>query len=191
MRNIIIIVLVGVCLLAPALATAGHHGHTAVLHQSHHSSFEVDGDQVILVQHDKHSSDEVIISRNGDLEINGDRIKTDGKSRKMLKKFYKEAVILEEKADLIAEDATELAGNATAFAAVTVMKALRSFSDDEDLEDKLEDLEDTEMDFEEQAERIGEMGDEIGERADRLVDLADDLCDRVAELDDLDWFLDR
>ena len=95
------------------------------------------------------------------------------------------------KAEEIGEDAAELAGEATSFAAVSVMKALKALSNDEDLEDQLEMIEDQEDDIEAMADRIEERAEEIEEQADRLVDLADELRDRVPELDELDWFLDR
>lgn len=192
MRKVFISMLVGVGLLAPVLAFGGqkhHHEHNR--HHSSHSSFELDGDEVIIVEHSQRSSDEVVISKDGDLEINGDQIKTDGKSRKLLKKFYREAVILEKEAEQIGLEAAELATEATSFAAVSVLKALKALTDEGDFEADLADLEDRGEDFEALAEIMEERGEEIEAQADKLVDLADELCDRVSELNGLGWFLDR
>jgi hypothetical protein len=72
---------------------------------THHTSLDIDGDLLVITHRDRREHEEIVISDDGDLTIDDQRIATDGKSRKLLKKFFREAARLEEQADLIAEDA--------------------------------------------------------------------------------------
>jgi hypothetical protein len=176
-----------------AWAAGGHDHHDCRgVNMSEHTSFEIDGDLLVVAHRDHFEGEKIIISEDGDLTINGDRIETDGKSRKLLKKFYREAVKLEENAERISADAEEFAEETTAYAAAAVRQALRSLRDGDDEEDEEARAEfaDLEADFEEQAEFIERLGDEIGDQADLLKEIAEVLRERIPELDQVEWFLD-
>jgi hypothetical protein len=190
MRKILTILVVMVVLLVPMLATAGHHhhGHCRGTLMSHETSMDIEGDLLTITNDDRYDGWEVVISDDGDLEVNGDRIEVDGKSRKLLKKFFRETAKLEEQADLIAEDSEELAEDATAYAAAAVRKALRSLNDEEDDDELQAEFAELKDDFEGRSELIEKLGDEIGEQANRIKDLAEELQERIPELEELEWF---
>jgi hypothetical protein len=190
MRKALAILAAAVWLVLPAQAAAGHdHHHCGGVHMSEQTSIDVDGDLLVITNRDWDDGGKIVISEDGELTIDGERVETDGKSRKLLKKFYREAVKLDEQAQLIAEDAEDLAEEATVFAAAAVRAALRSLADDQD-EDAEADFADLEAGFEDQAELIEKLGDEIGDQADRLKELAEELRERIPELDAVEWFLD-
>ena len=191
MRNFVAVLLVAFSVSVPAVVAAGpghDHHHCRGIHMTHHTSLDIEGDLLVITHLDRREHEEIVISDDGELTIDGQRIETDGKSRKLLKKFFKEAARLEEQADLIAEDAEELADDATAFAAAAIRQALRGLSDEDDDEADAE-FADLKVDFEGRSELVERLGDEIGDQADKLTDLAEQLKDRIPELDQVDWFL--
>ncbi len=160
MRKSVVVLLAAVCVAVPTVAAAGHghdHHHCRGIHMTNHTSLEIEGDLLVITHRDRREHEEIVISDDGELTIDGQRIETDGKSRKLLKKFFKEAARLEEQADLIAEDAEELADDATAFAAAAIRQALRGLSDKDDEEADAE-FADLKVDFEGRSELIEKSG---------------------------------
>jgi hypothetical protein len=174
----------------PAAAGAGWHDHHCHdLHVSGDSDFRFEGELLYIAHRDGDLEDEVTVTKDGQLTINGSDIEVDGKSRKLLKKFYAEAATLDEQAAVIAKDAEAIASEATGFAVMTVAAVLESLSGKESkVEKKAARME---TDFEERVALIEEMAEDIEDRADRIVALSEDLNDRVPELRDLGWFLDN
>ena len=178
------IVLIAALLLA--VPAAAHDHHTC---HSGDSSFEVEDGRLVITRDRFGSDDEVIVSREGDLEINGERIDVDKSQRAHLKKFYREADKLERMAAEIGEDAGQIAEASTAYAIAQVASALRSLGDDDADADEA-DMADIESDFAKQMEKIEGFADEIEEQAEKVVDMADDLQQEIPALGKLDWFLD-
>ncbi len=188
-----LVLLLVIVVLAMPLAAGAHsskHDNDHHISFSGHSGFDIEDGELTLTNRTRHGKDRVVITEDGDLTINGDRIKTDNRERKMLRKFYDEAAELEEMAEEIAQDAGKIAKVSTKFATQQVAAALRSLSDDDDDDFDEEKMEAIEADFEREMETIEEFAGEIEDQADKLEEMADDLKEAIPELDDLGWFLD-
>lgn len=159
------------------------------VHFSDNSSFEVEGDELVITREHRRGDDEVVVSRDGDLTINGERIEVGDGERKDLKKLYREAVKLEEMAEKIGAEAARIAEASSEFAAAQVAAALRSLRDD-DAEVDEDEMEKIEIRFEAEVEQIEKFAEKIEEQADEVVELAEDLQDRIPALGELRWFLD-
>ncbi len=177
-------------LTLPAIALAGHGKHHARnTLVSDHSSLEVDGDQLIITCDGRSAREEVVVTADGVLTIDGREIQTSSHEVKLLKKFYRESVELERQAGLIAEDAEELAADATAFAAVAIKDALRGLGDQKQSRSDRKRDRKLKADFEKRSELIEKIGEDIGQQADVVKELAKELQREIPELRELGWFM--
>jgi len=184
---LLILIVLAVPLTAGAWTHKHHDNHSVSV--SDGSSFDIEDGELVLTHKSGRSKDRVVITEDGDLTINGDRIETDERQQKLLRKFYRESAELEEMAEDIADDAAKIAAVSTKYAAAQLTAALRSLSDDDDEADEA-DMGAVEVSFESEIEKIEKSADRIENQADRVVDIADELQESIPELDDLDWFLD-
>lgn len=146
---------------------------------SEHTSFEIDGDFLVISHEDQFDRGEVVISEDGGLTVNQLGVETDGRSRRLLRRFFREAARLEERTERLTEDADGLVAEAAAYATA----ALRSLAagdgngeqDGPDFDERLEDV---------------EFDEDNDEQNEKLRELAEELRDRIPELAELDWFLD-
>lgn len=190
MKNIVLLMMM-IVLAAPLVAEA----HSWNKHDRHHisvsdgSSFDVEDGELTLTHKDRHSKDRVVVSEDGDLTVNGDKVKISNSERKLARKLYREAAELEEMAADIAEDAEKIAAVSTKYASSQIRAVLRALSDDDDDVDE-ERMEAIDAKFEKEIDSIEKFADKIETQADKVIDIAEELQERVPELEELDWFLD-
>ena len=184
---LLVLIVLAVPLAASAWTHRQHDNHSVSV--SDGSSFDIEDGELVLTHKSGRSKDRVVVTEEGELTINDDRIETDERQQKLLRKFYRESAELEEMAEDIADDAGKIAAASTKYAAAQLTAALRSLSDDDDEADEAAG-EAVEVSFESEIEKIEKFADRIENQADKVVDIADELQESVPELDDLDWFLD-
>jgi hypothetical protein len=182
------LILVSVPLLAGA-HTHKHHNDSCIS-ISGNSGFDIVDGELILTHNDRWSDDRVVVTADGDLTINGDRIKVNKRERRLLKKMFFEAEQLVEMAEEISEDAERISESSVQFAMATISDVLKSLSDDDD-DDDYDSSAKIEANFERDLEEIEEFAEKIEIRADRIVDIADELKETIPELEELDWFMDN
>jgi cell division protein FtsL len=185
-----VLLLAAALIATPVVATA-HATRHAEKHDiciSHNSTFDFEGGDLILTHKSRRAKDRVVITEDGELTINGDRVRTEGRERKLLRKFYREASALEEMAEFIAADAEKIAAVSTRYATVQLAAALRSLGEDDD--ESVAVADDLENDFAQEIAAIEEIGDRIEGQAEKVVAIAEKLQEQIPELAALDWFLD-
>ena len=197
MKNIIILIIACLLLLAtlPAFGRGNHHdydiGDCSYIHDNH--SFNVDFDDGTLVIYGegrRGRGDEVEITREYELYINGDHIKTDQAQRALLKSYYHQMEDLIDRAKDIGLEGGKIgiAGAKIGLKAVSgVFKMLLTDYTEEEFEDDIE-MESEEL--EEWAEELEEEAEELEEVAEELDEMQEELAEEIPELDDLGWFDD-
>ncbi len=155
---------------------------------SHFTDFDFDNNDLIIENHTRRYDDEVRITSEYDLFVNGKHIKTDASQRKLLKKFYVRAEEMTESAKIVGLEGGRIgvAGAKLGLHAVGgLFKTLGSEYDMDDLEDELEEQADL---LEEQAEELEKEAEELEDMADELEDLSEELIENIPELQELEWF---
>jgi hypothetical protein len=183
MKRLILVI----AMLLIALPALGGKHNTKV-NCSSISGFDVNDGELVMTHNDDWSKDRIVVTEDGELTINGDKIEVARRERDLLRKLYSESFELELMADEIAEEAEEIASGGIEYAMAQIAGAMHSLGDDDSDFDS-DDLEDIEARFEEEIEEIEEHAEKIEDRADKVVDIAEELKDSIPELKELDWFM--
>lgn len=183
MRPALLLPLV-LALSAAAPAWAGH-GKTHIDHDGLQLDF--DGD-TLIVESGENDRDTVEISADFDLTVNGHRIETDRKDRKLLQAYYEKAGEIDEAARQIGLEGARIGVKGAALGVSALGKVIHLLSSDYDSDDLEEEIEAEAEKIESQAEGLEEAAELLEEQVEELEEIADDLQDRIPALDDLDWF---
>ncbi len=166
-----------------------HDLHNYNYHWNDGIRFEIDdGDVIITCEKRRYKTDEVKITEDYRLYVNGDRVDVDNDQKELLKDFYNKAIDLHEEAEIIAREGAKIgvkgAKIGTKAAAGALQMLFLDFDEDE-FEEKIE----------REAEGLEEMAEELEARAEVLEDMAEDLEDihddlshKIPELRELKWF---
>jgi hypothetical protein len=146
------------------------------------------GDVIITCDKRRHKFDEVRITDDYRLEINGQRIEMNDEQKALLKDFHGLAMELDREAKAVGKEGAKIGLEGARIGAKAASGVLRllflDFNEDEfeaKIEREAEELERMADKLEERAEKLEEM-------ADNLEDMQDDLSRKIPELDELGWF---
>ena len=104
MALLLILVLVALPVSAGARADKNHDKHNIGV--SDNASFDFEDGDLVFTHKGRLAKDRVVVTEDGDLTVNGDKVQTDARERKLLRKLYRESAELEDMAMSIAADAT-------------------------------------------------------------------------------------
>ena len=182
------------CLLTfgalPALGEGSHYDFGCRDYHHHgHDDYSIDFDDgSLIIREDGRRGDEVEITEDYELYINGDLIKTDKEQKKLLKEYYNLVDDLVDKAEDIGIEGGKigLAGAKIGLQALggVFKMLLTDYTEEEfesDIEMEAEELEERAEELEEEAEKLEDIAEEI---EDRQIELAEE----IPELEELGWF---
>ena len=164
------------------------------LHDYHHDwndgiNLKIDdGDVIITSEKRRYKSDEVKITGDCRLYINGKKVDLDDEQAELLKDFYRQAIALDEEAKIIAKKGAKIGIEGAKIgtkAAAGALKMLFLNFDEDEFEEKIERESEG---LEEMAEELEERAEKLEEMADNLEDMHDDLSRKITELRELKWF---
>ncbi len=194
--------------------TADDHSHSYTHHYVddvyYHGHMHMEFEDNSLFLFNAYSEDEVEITDDLSVIINGDDIEINSDQRSAVKKFYTHAQRLSELSDEIdvyAEDFDDYEHLVkaqiarAAYENAVAIYAGEYYSDDdefEDLEEMMEELDEKldEMDrrlekkdreLDDAVERLEDKAKEVEEEAELMEEAFDDMLDEIPELDDIDW----
>jgi hypothetical protein len=201
MRTVIISLIAGLFLISAAYAAEGdccddwdfnHHDN-----DWHHLSFgrnddiemEIDdGDVIITCERRRYKSDEVKITEDYKLYVNGARVDVEDENKELLKKYYNQAIDLHEEAMIIGREGAKIGVEGAKIGAHAVSGVIKLLLLDFDEDEFEREMEDKAERLEEKADKLEERADKLEEMADNLEDMHDDLSRKIPELRELKWF---
>ncbi len=150
-------------------------------------SIDIDDGSVLLISHD-HDGNEVEITGDYELYINGRHIKTTEEQKELLAEYHKLVLEITDCSKKIGLEGAKIGVKGAKLglkAIACVFKLLRSDYDSDDLEREIE----AEADKLEAKAKVLEIkAEKIEDMAEDLEDLHEDLADEIPELARLDWF---
>ena len=188
--------LAAACLLVVTAATGVDARHRSrcddedrIFRDGHHVEMDLE-DGELVIENDRLDED-VTITEDRELFVNGRRVETDRRTKRLLDRYVRQHEQLEAEAAKLGVEAAEMGAMGAKIGALAVAKVCRAFCGDDD-DDDLEDLED---EIDERQEEIDRLTDKIEKKAEKVEGIADDvkrthrkLRRAVPELEDLDWF---
>jgi hypothetical protein len=179
-------------LLAHALVLGCAAGAAAGRHHRLHDlgdglDIDFEGDTLVLT-HDDYRGDAVEITREADLIVNDDRVRTGRAERRLLRAYYDRALQIEVVALELGEEGARIGVQGASLAAHALIRVVKLLSPDYDSDDLEREMEEKSEKIEIRAEALEERAEELEELVDEMEDLADDLRERVPELEALGWF---
>lgn len=166
-----------------------HDLHDYHYHWNDGIKLEIDDDDVIITcEKRRHKSDEVRITKDCQLYVNGDRVDVEDDQKELVKNFYRTAIDLHEEAEIIGREGAEIGVQGAKIGAKAVSGVLQMLLLDFD-EDKFEAKIEREAELlEEKAEKLEERAEVLEDMAEDLEDMHDDLARKIPELRELRWF---
>lgn len=150
-------------------------------------SIDIDDGSVILISHDR-DGDEVEITEDYELYINGRHIRTTKEQKELLAEYHELVMQMADYGKEIGIEGAKIGieGAKLGLKAIAcVFKLLRSDYDSDDLEREIEAEADK---LEARAEKLEIEAEKIEEMAEDLEDLHEDLINDIPELAELDWY---
>lgn len=147
---------------------------------------DIDGDSIILT--DKDSRDEVEITGEYDLYVNGKEIELNDDQRKLVKEYYELYFEIIDYAKRIGLEGARLGVEGAAIGVKAVAGVFKMLSPDYDSEDLEAELEAQADKLEAKADVLEDRAEDIEDMADELEDLHYALADKIDALGDLEMF---
>jgi methyl-accepting chemotaxis protein len=143
----------------------------------------------VMIKHrDRREKSTVEITRDYELYIDDELVKTDKVQTKLLQEYHGQLSDIRDQAKEIGWEGARIGAEGAKIgllAGLGVLKMLFSDYSEDDLE---YDVELAAEKIEERAEELEEKAEEIEDMVDDLDDITDDLRDAIPELAELDWF---
>ncbi|MDH3890768.1 MAG: YggN family protein [candidate division Zixibacteria bacterium] len=158
------------------------HGH------ADRTSIDMKHGSVMIKHRGRRETSRVEITRDYELYIDDELVKTDDDQTKLLKQYHQQLGEIHDRAKEIGWEGARIGAEGAKIGLVAglgVLKMIFSDYSEDDLEDEVELA--TEK-IEERAEELEEKAEEIEDMVDDLDYLTDDLRDAIPELAALDWF---
>ena len=155
---------------------------------------EYDDDYKVYKKHgdiiieNEDSEEEVAISEEGELWVNGDKVRVRRSERTLLVEYHELALAILEKAEDIGEEGVKVGLKGAELgvkAATGVFKILLPGYTAEDFEEEMEEAAEK---IEKKAEKLEKQAEKLETMSEHLQDIQDDLRARVDELEELEWF---
>jgi hypothetical protein len=181
------------CLFLFSILTAAVDHGIKSEHQKYHFecwenfNINVKGSDVVI---NHYGSDNCVIeiTRDGELFIDGEKVKTDRKSRKLLENYNQQMRSLISSAEKIGCEAMKIGGKGAQLGLEAVSGILEVMCTDLEMEDLEYQLEKKADKIERQAKKLEDKAEELEAQAAELEDVHEQLKSRISELDRLDWF---
>jgi hypothetical protein len=148
---------------------------------------KIDDGDIIFKSRDN-GNDEVVISSDYKLFINGERIETNDDQERLLEEFHVQTFDLIDAATDIGMKGAKIGVKGAAIGSKAVLGLVKAMFTSYELEDLEEDLEYEADKLEIEAEKLEEQAEILENMADELENLQADLRDDIPELDELHWF---
>jgi len=147
---------------------------------------DIEDDSIILT--DKDSRDEVEITGEYDLYVNGKEIELNDNQREMVKEYYDLYFEIIDYAKRIGLEGARIGVEGAAIGVKAVAGVFKMLSPDYDSDDLEAELEMKAEELEKKAEILEDRAEKIEDMADELEDLHYKLADKIDALHDLDMF---
>jgi hypothetical protein len=149
---------------------------------------DIDDGSVIITYDGRRNYEEVEITEDYELLIDGERIKTDRDQRELLKEYHETVFKIHECAKAIGLRGAELGIKGAKIGMKAIGGVFKAIFTDYDFEEFEEDIEWEAEKLEDEAEELEEEAEEIEELAENLEEIHEDLVDEIPELEELGWF---
>jgi hypothetical protein len=174
--------------LGATAAGAGHwpdcHPVRGVIHGDVEIDFE---DDMLVLTHDDHPGESVEITAEGELYVNGERVRTDTEERRLLRDFYDHTEDIRDHALAVGREGARIGLKGAGLAVKALAKVIKLLSPDYDADDLEAEMELEAEKIEREAEALEERAEVIEEWADELEDLSEELRDRIPALREVAW----
>ncbi len=182
--------LLALVLALSMILTAGADAHRVCRHDddwtfNHKSIGFEDGTLVI-----EHEDEDWVVEIAGDykLYVNGERVKTSRKQKKLLRSYYRDYEDIEELAEEIGEEGARIGLAGAKLGASAVACAVKLLLEDYDSDDMEDEIEIRTEDLEKMAHKLEKKADKIEDMADDLERTHKKLRRSIPELGDLEDF---
>lgn len=150
---------------------------------------EIDDGQVIITcDRRRYKSDEVKITGDYRLYVNGERVDVDDEQEELLKKYYHLAIDVHEEATLIGREGAKIGVEGAKIGAHAVSGVIKLLLLDFDEDEFEREMEYEAEKLEVKADKLEERADALEEMAENLEDTHEDLSRKIPELRELRWF---
>jgi len=147
-----------------------------------------DADIIITCDRRRFKSDEVKITGDYRLYVNGERVDVDDEQQELLKKYYLLAMDVHQEATLIGKEGAKIGVEGARIGAHAVSGVIKLLLLDFDEDEFEREMEDKAEKLEEKADKLEERADALEEMAENREDMHDDLSRKIPELRELRWF---
>lgn len=163
--------------------------HISWYHESSdHTSIDMKHGSVMIKHRDRRETSTVEITRDYELYINDDLVKTDEEQTKLLKEYYGQLSDIHDQAKEIGWEGARIGAEGAKIGLLAGLGVLKMLFTDYSEDDLEYDVELAAEKIEARAEELEEKVEEIEDMVDDLDDITDDLRDAIPELAELDWF---
>ncbi len=148
-------------------------------------NIDIKGDDIIMTK--RHRGDEVKITHEYDLIINGKKVEMDDRQRELVKDFYHNMIDLTEYAAVIGAEGAKIGARGAVIGISALGKVFKLLDSDYDTEDLEREVEHEARGLERDAARLEKKADQIEWMADELENLYGEMEREFIELRELHW----
>ncbi len=193
MKTVAMLLLTAALTCSPLLAgerTSYHSDRHFDFDQSHLSDvdLDIDRDGTIIIEAKHRKRQEVEITKEFELFINGDQITLDEDQRKLVEEYYLLMTDLIDQAKAIGLEGAKVGVEGAKLGLTAVGKLFKLLSPRYDTDDYEREIEDAAERLEMKAEKLEEKAEIIEDIADDLDDLAHEMRREIPEIRKLRWF---
>lgn len=165
------------------------HGWNIGYDRSHFlNNIDLDFDDgSIILTNDRHD-DEVEITENHDLIINGDEVELDATQRRLVGEFYDQTYQLIDQAKLVGKEGAKIGVKGAKLGVSTIFKLFHLLSPNYDTDDMEREVEAQAELLEAEAKDLESYARDIEDMADDIEDIAEQMSEDIPEIDRLGWF---
>lgn len=156
--------------------------------RSDHTSIDMKHGSVMIKHRDRRETTRVEITRDYELYIDDELIKTDKAQTKLLKEYHDQLTDIHDLAKEIGWEGARIGAQGAKIGLTAGLGVLKMIFTDYSEDDLEYDVELAAEKIERRAERLEEKAEGIEDMVDDLDDITDDLRDAIPELAELDWF---
>ncbi len=189
-RISLVLIALFLILALPGSAGAERHVRTAhIVNNSHFDGVNIDlEDGSIIMTHGEYDDEEVEITENYELFINGRRIPLDADQQKLVQEYYDLFMEIVEYAKEIGWEGAKIGVGGAKLGLKAIGGLLKVVFTSYDTEDFERDMEMAAEKLEDRAEVLEKKAAVVEDMAHDLENMTYDLCDEIPQLEELGWF---
>jgi len=166
--------------------------HSVITSTSHNYewdniNFDLDGSTLVITNHGRHY-DQVEITEDYELFVNGDRVNLNDDQQILVKDFYIQSMSIVKIAKNMGIEGAKIGVEGAKLGMKAIGGLIKMLLTDYDEDDLDRYLEEESEKIEEKAEVLEEQAEELEEIADELEYLAEEMIEEIPELEELNWF---